>query len=492
MKFKLHLLLLFFLTVSIAGLLAAQPATYTNSIGMQFVSINPGEFVSGMFQPPFPKPSSESKNGYTDQDYKLAEELARRDARPGFTVQIKKAFYIGKFEVTQSQWKEIMGTNPSVFQGDKVDGNTDQYPVENVTWKDVQVFIKKLNQKEGSKVKYRLPTEFEWEYAARAGAKDDIPWTQIRLSAQLGTRTTNKVGEKQPNAWGLYDMLGNVWEWVQDFYNEKIFADPIPPKVGKEHVLKGASFVGDVKNATYMTHAAGPGNGWDVGFRLIMEVNAATINNSSAQAGKIPEGFTNIFNKENLKGWHISRTTHQGTTPDFSVRSGEMILKQNPYGQGGVLLTDKKYKNFELYLEVKVDSFCNGGIFLRSTESGQAYQVELSEPGGTGNLFGEMLSISKSAEAKDKSKVWKPNDWNFFRIRMVGDVPRITLWINGVQMWDVQQPANDFTAGATEGMIGLQAHWSAPFSTAAAGFDMSGSWKPGTAHRYRNIAIKEL
>jgi hypothetical protein len=225
---------------------------------------------------------------------------------------------------------------------------------------------------------------------------------------------------------------------------------------------------------------------------LFLFVFAFTINDSFAQADKIPDGFTYIFNKKNLKGWHISRTTHQGTTPDISVQNREIILKQNPYGQGGVLLTDKKYKNFELYLEVKVDSFCNGGIFLRSTESGQAYQVELSEPGGTGSLFGEMLSISKSAEAKDKSKVWKPNDWNSFRIRIVGEVPQITLWINGVQMWDVQQPANDFTAGATDGMIGLQAHWSATFTTAAVAFDMSGSWKAGAAHRYRNIAIKEL
>ena len=169
-----------------------------------------------------------------------------------------------------------------------------------------------------------------------------------------------------------------------------------------------------------------------------------------------------------------------------------MILKQNPYGQGGVLLTDKKYKNFELYLEVKVDSFCNGGIFLRSTESGQAYQVELSEPGGTGDLFGEMLPISKSAKATDRLKVWKPNDWNSFRIRMTGEVPQITLWINGVQMWEVTQHKNDFTAGATEGMIGFQAHWSAPFSTTVAEFDMSGSWRPGAAHRFRNIAIKKL
>lgn len=217
-----------------------------------------------------------------------------------------------------------------------------------------------------------------------------------------------------------------------------------------------------------------------------------TFSMSHAQTGNIPEGFTPIFNGKNLQGWHISRTTHQGTTPDISIEDGVLILKQHPYGQGGVLLTDKLYKDFELYLEVKVDSFCNGGIFLRSTESGQAYQVELAEPGGTGNLLGERLQISQSAEATNIEKVWKPNDWNAFRIRMVGDIPHLTLWINGEKMWEVTQPVNDFIAGATAGMIGLQVHWSATYSAAAEAFDMSGSWRPGAAHRFRHIAIKEL
>jgi hypothetical protein len=203
-------------------------------------------------------------------------------------------------------------------------------------------------------------------------------------------------------------------------------------------------------------------------------------------------GIVRLLNDKDLEGWHISRTTHQGTTPDIKNENGVLVLKQFPYGQGGVLLTDKKYKDFELTLELKIDSFCNGGIFLRSTESGQAYQIELSEPGGTGSLFGEMMPISTPATATNKSKVWKPNDWNEFKIRMVGQVPRITLWINGEQMWDVTQPVNDFTAGATEGMIGLQVHWSATYSKAAKAFDMSGSWRPGAAHRFRNIAIKEL
>src|SRR5688572_30888273 len=94
---------------------------------------------------------------------------------------------------------------------------------------------------------------------------------------------------------------------------------------------------------------------------------------------QIPEGFKPIFNGKDLEGWHISRTTHQGTTPDFRVEKGVIVVTQKPFGQGGVLLTDKKYKNFEVYLEAKIDSFTNGGIFIRSSESGIAYQIEFDE-----------------------------------------------------------------------------------------------------------------
>lgn len=212
-----------------------------------------------------------------------------------------------------------------------------------------------------------------------------------------------------------------------------------------------------------------------------------------AATAQIPKGFKPIFNGKNLKGWHISRTTHQGTTPDVSVEDGAIVLRQDPFGQGGVLLSDIKYKNFDLYLEAKIDSFTNGGIFLRSSESGIAYQIELDDAArSTGNLYGERMPVSEVALAKDREKVWKPNDWNSFRIRMVGEVPRVTLWINGVQMWDVVQPKNDFIAGATEGMIGLQSHWTSLFSPVAGDCCGLNSWAPGAAHRFRNIAIKEL
>lgn len=204
------------------------------------------------------------------------------------------------------------------------------------------------------------------------------------------------------------------------------------------------------------------------------------------------EGFISIFNGADLQGWHISRTSHQGTTGNFHVAGGILTLKQNPYGQGGVLLSDKKYSDFELYVEVRIDSFCNGGIFLRSTESGQAYQVELAVPGANADLFGERLNISVPGKATHIKDVWKPNGWNSFRIRMTGEIPSITLWVNGSMMWDVEQPKNDFIAGATEGMIGFQCHWSAHYLPTPGGFNMPGAWRPGGAHRFRNIMIKEL
>ena len=167
-----------------------------------------------------------------------------------------------------------MGANPSIFQGRRVDGDADRHPVDNVTWDDAQAFVAKLNAMDTT-AHYRLPTELEWEYAARAGADEGPTWAEIRDQAQLmlvDKGTTQPVGGKEPNAWGLYDTLGNVWEWVQDYYNEKMFPDPTPPRSGREHVLRGGSFLSDVKNTTYFTHAAGPGSGFDVGFRIVAEV----------------------------------------------------------------------------------------------------------------------------------------------------------------------------------------------------------------------------
>jgi hypothetical protein len=213
---------------------------------------------------------------------------------------------------------------------------------------------------------------------------------------------------------------------------------------------------------------------------------------TKGQLSNIPEGLTPIFNGKDLNGWHVSRSTHQGTTPGFTVQDGVIVGKEHPYGQGGLLLTDKNYKSFELYLEVKLDSFCNSGIFLRSNEGGSAYQIELILPGNTGDLLGETISPSVGAKATGYEKVWKAGDWNSFRVRMEGDIPHLSLWINNTFMWNVEEPKNDFLGEVTEGKIALQCHWTALYSPAAgAGMQLT-SWRPGRVIKFRNIAIKEL
>jgi formylglycine-generating enzyme required for sulfatase activity len=243
----------------------APPPTITNSIGMPLVLIQPGTLLVGRFEPTCPSRS----DGWTQADSARCEEIVKRERRSGFTVTLPHPYYIGKYEVTQGEWTTVMDANPSVFPGPR-------HPVDSVTWDDAQRFVQRLNQREKTTA-YRLPTEFEWEYAARAGASADPTWDEIRELAweqDITTATTHPVGVKKPNASGLHDMLGNVWEWVSDSYNEKIFADPVPPRTGTTHVLKGGGFLSDVKNTTYSTHAAGPGDGFDVGFRIVRDLRA--------------------------------------------------------------------------------------------------------------------------------------------------------------------------------------------------------------------------
>jgi cytochrome c551/c552 len=227
---------------------------------------------------------------------------------------------------------------------------------------------------------------------------------------------------------------------------------------------------------------------------LLTGIEFKPASTANARIGTIPSGFRRLFNGRDLTGWHVSRTSHQGTTPDVRVEDGAIVLRQHPYGQGGVLMTDRRYRDFELYLEAKPDWGTNGGIFLRSSEGGSAYQIEVEGggTGGTGSLFGEMMRVSTPVQATGVQALWRPDDWNAFRIRMEGDVPKVTLWINGDRVYEAQLGRNDLIGGRTDGMIALQSHWSATVDRVAGSFDMSGSWKPDAAHRYRNVAIREL
>ena len=158
-------------------------------------------------------------------------------------------YYLGKYEITQDQWQSVMGNNPSFFKscGEKC-------PVEQVNWNDIQEFIKKLNAK--TKKAYRLPTEAEWEYAARSGGKKE-KYAGTNSDAELGKYawysansggSAHPAGQKQPNSLGLYDMTGNVWEWCQDWYGETYYnqsprRNPSGPPSGTRRVLRGGAWL---------------------------------------------------------------------------------------------------------------------------------------------------------------------------------------------------------------------------------------------------------
>ena len=213
---------------------AQSPKTITNSVGMKLVLIPKGTFTMGS---------------------PIEEEGADNDEEQ-HQVTIGKDYYLGVTEVTQGQYEKVMGTNPSYFQKRVIrKSDSSMYPVEQVSWEDAVEFCKKLSdlpeEKKAGRV-YRLPTEAEWEYACRAGSKaaysfgensktlGDYSWFGDNSGSQ-----THPVGEKKPNAWGLYDMHGNVWEWCSDWYDEYpkgAVSDPSGPSEGSSRVLRGGSW----------------------------------------------------------------------------------------------------------------------------------------------------------------------------------------------------------------------------------------------------------
>jgi formylglycine-generating enzyme required for sulfatase activity len=224
-----------------------QPAVSSvkHGIGIELVLVPAGSFKMG-------------SNSYDDE-------------RPVHDVTISMAFYMGKYEVTQAQWQAVMGSNPSNFKGDNL-------PVENVSWDDAVAFIARLNaQKDG--YSYRLPSEAEWEYACRAGTTGDYAG-DLDAMAWYDKNSGNKthdVGTKAPNAFGLFDMHGNVLEWCQDWYQDSYSGAPTDGSAwlsgGDQNyrVLRGGSWNSDagLLRSTNRSRSSPDVRNADVGFRVV-------------------------------------------------------------------------------------------------------------------------------------------------------------------------------------------------------------------------------
>jgi sulfatase modifying factor 1 len=230
-------------------------------VGLEMIQVPAGEFLMG-------SPSSEK-----DRD---DDEVQHR-------VRLTQPFWLGKFEVTQEQWKAVMGSNPSDFKGGDL-------PVENVSWEDAMEFCHKLNQMDNNRPSgyvYKLPTEAQWEYACRAGtttatafgdslssreANFDGNYPYAGAAKGLDLAKTTPVGIYSPNAWGFYDMHGNVYEWCADWYGDYpagSVVDPSGPSSGTDRVLRGGSWVSNGRSCRSANRNRDyPGDRYDgLGFR---------------------------------------------------------------------------------------------------------------------------------------------------------------------------------------------------------------------------------
>lgn len=211
---------------------ASQPGTtrYMLEPGDTLVDLGGGVRIDLVFIPP--------------GEFRMGSDDGQADEFPVRRVLIPRGFLIGKFEVTQSQWRTLMGRNPAATTGD------DSLPVERVSFEDCQEFIRRLNAETGGG--WRLPTEAEWEYACRAGTED-----AYSVNPQLGAwhrensgSRPHPVGARQPNRWGLYDMHGNVWEWCADWYDPSGYVrtngtERVGPRSGVFRVTRGGSWYDD-------------------------------------------------------------------------------------------------------------------------------------------------------------------------------------------------------------------------------------------------------
>jgi formylglycine-generating enzyme required for sulfatase activity len=231
-------------------------------VKMEFVLIRPGSFTMG-------------------------SDVGHKDEIPVHKVTLTQPFYLGKYEVTQEQWEKVMGGNPSVFKGTNL-------PVENVSWNDCQSFLAELQRKTGRK--FALPTEAQWEYACRAGTTttfsfgdDETTLAEHAWYAANSDRKTHPVGQKKPNAWGLYDMHGNVFEWCADWYTESYpkedATNPLGGASGERRVIRGGAWLYIPDNLRSADRSFSP-PGYRVneyGLRCVMLTGAASPSGAEAK-----------------------------------------------------------------------------------------------------------------------------------------------------------------------------------------------------------------
>jgi serine/threonine protein kinase/formylglycine-generating enzyme required for sulfatase activity len=499
------------------------PVEYTNSVGMKFRLIPPGQFLMGSTEEERRASLEASKTtGVTQLTPGIESE------GPQHLVTLPRPFYLGAHEVTQRQYQTIMGTNPSFFSAtgankDQVSGiDTADYPAEGLTWYAATAFCTALSRRDSlpwqssiqasappaGQAAYRLPTEAEWEYACRAGTTTKY-WTGdnaegVTAVAWLSQKAPHPVGQLAANPWGLFDMHGNVMEWCQDGWRQDDYerrksgaTDPLGA-AGNYHIIRGSHYV---TGAIYARSAFRLGAAPDatsvvspLGLRVAISIPDRTgssgpgANIGSTSSAVLPADWTSLFNGRDMKGWQIRGTNN------FKVNQG--VLAGDAAAGTGWLMSDREFDDFELELEYRIAQGCNSGIFFGASDTNFNSQ-EQSEPRQAKSKATTTLTFRTSGPATGQIQLLDESDekhanldpkqrsgslftiaaplrapptdrdhWYSLRLRNEGQ--RIQATINGDLILDAPLPSEV----VKKGHLGLQI------------------WKSSVA--FRNIRVREL
>lgn len=343
-------------------------------------------------------------------------------------VTLTKPFFLSQFEITQAQWIKIMGTTP--WDGDERVVSGDNFPAVCVTWEEVQVFCKKLSEKEGKE--YRLPTEAEWEYACRAGSKskfsfgedegrlDEYAWF-AKNTYDVGKAFAHQVGMKKPNPWGLFDMHGNVEELCQDWYSgvykDTPVTDPLGPPTGTSKVVRGGSWYNGFRDCTSARRSIFDLNqrSRQVGFRLLEASHQSSIaddskfeiaNNQKSDHNNMAAGKSNVITTNKKQKIKTDATNiHHTRYGIINIKPGDDSSSLVCFNGQTIKKIDYVFLELDsVYLFENMDVIIGKAAYAGNAVDSSGLVVIMVSAGGSVNVSQEFAEVEARNESRRQIK----------------------------------------------------------------------------------------